>query len=60
MMVLGLVIQQGDTVSGVARRLADQFASARFSRSAAHQNLPSLASKGFVRLVEGSAESTVA
>ena len=51
MMVLGLVIQQQDTVAGVGRRLADQFASARFSRSSAHKNLPSLAEKGYVRLV---------
>jgi DNA-binding PadR family transcriptional regulator len=52
MMVLGLVIQQEDTVAGVARRLADQFASARFPPNSAHKNLPSLASKGYVRLVE--------
>ena len=51
MMVLGLVIQQPDTVAGVGRRLADQFASARFPRSSAHNNLPSLAAKGYVRLV---------
>jgi DNA-binding PadR family transcriptional regulator len=51
MMVLGLVIQQRDTVAGVDRRLADQFASARFSRGSAHKNLPSLAEKGYVRLV---------
>jgi DNA-binding PadR family transcriptional regulator len=52
MMVLGLVIQQDDTVAGVDRRLADQFASARFSRGSAHKNLPSLAEQGYVRLVE--------
>jgi DNA-binding PadR family transcriptional regulator len=52
MMVLGLVIRQQDTVAGVDRRLADQFASARFSRGSAHKNLPSLAEKGYVRLVE--------
>jgi DNA-binding PadR family transcriptional regulator len=51
MMVLGLVIQQQDTVAGVDRRLADQFVSARFSRGSAHKNLPSLAEKGYVRLV---------
>lgn len=39
MMVLGLVIQREDTVAGVARRLADQFASARFPRSSEHKNL---------------------
>lgn len=52
MMVLGLVIQRQDTVSGVARRLADQFASAQFSKNTAHGNLPRLAEKGYVRLVE--------
>jgi DNA-binding PadR family transcriptional regulator len=52
MMVLGLVVQQPDSVAGVARRLADQFASARFPKTSAHTNLPSLAEKGYVRLVE--------
>lgn len=52
MMVLGLVIQRQDTVAGVARRLADQFSSARFPKTAAHGNLPRLAKKGLVRLVE--------
>lgn len=52
MMVLGLVIQQGDTVAGVDRRLADQFPSERFSRGSAHKNLPSLAKKGYVRLLK--------
>jgi len=52
MMVLGLVIQQHDTVAGVDRRLADQFASARFTRGSAHKNLPSLAEKGYVRLIK--------
>jgi DNA-binding PadR family transcriptional regulator len=51
MMVLGLVVQQPDSVAGVARRLADQFASARFPKTSAHNNLPSLAAKGYVRLV---------
>jgi DNA-binding PadR family transcriptional regulator len=52
MMVLGLVVQEADSVAGVARRLADQFASARFPKTSAHTNLPSLAEKGYVRLVE--------
>ncbi len=52
MMVLGLVIQQQDTVTGVARRLTEQFASARFPKTAAHGNLPRLARKGLVRLIE--------
>jgi DNA-binding PadR family transcriptional regulator len=52
MMVLGLVIQEADTIAGVGRRLADQFASASFPRGSAHSNLPRLAEKGYVRLVE--------
>jgi DNA-binding PadR family transcriptional regulator len=51
MMVLGLVVQEPDSVAGVARRLADQFASARFPKTSAHNNLPSLARDGYVRLV---------
>jgi DNA-binding PadR family transcriptional regulator len=52
MMVLGLVAEEPDTVAGVGRRLADQFASASFPRSSAHKSLPRLAERGFVRLVE--------
>jgi DNA-binding PadR family transcriptional regulator len=51
MMILGLVIQQQDTVAGVARRLADQFAVAQFPKGSAYDNLPSLAKKGYVRLI---------
>jgi DNA-binding PadR family transcriptional regulator len=59
MIVLGLVIQQQDTASGVARRLADQFASARFSKSTAYNRLPGLAEKGYLRLVEGGVETSL-
>jgi DNA-binding PadR family transcriptional regulator len=51
MMVLGLVIQEADTVSGVARRMADRFEVARFPAGSAYDNVPSLAKKGYVRLV---------
>jgi DNA-binding PadR family transcriptional regulator len=51
MMVLGLVIQQPDTVSSVARRLSDRFKVARFPDASAYDNMPSLAKKGYVRLV---------
>jgi DNA-binding PadR family transcriptional regulator len=51
MMVLGLVVQQQDTVAGVARRLSDRFAVAGFPKGSAYDNLPSLADKGFVRVV---------
>jgi DNA-binding PadR family transcriptional regulator len=59
MMVLGLVVQQPDSVAGVARRLADQFASARFPKTSAHNNLPSLAAKGYVRLLETGEKSSL-
>lgn len=36
-------------MADIARRLADQFPSAGFARSAAYENLPSLARKGDVR-----------
>jgi DNA-binding PadR family transcriptional regulator len=52
MMVLGLVVQQQDTVAGVARRLSDQFVSARFSKTTAHKTLPRLAKKDYVRVIE--------
>jgi DNA-binding PadR family transcriptional regulator len=52
MIVLGLVIQRQDTVTGIARRLADQFASARFPKASAYKNLPRLAEMGYVRLIE--------
>jgi DNA-binding PadR family transcriptional regulator len=59
MMVLGLVIQQPDTAAGVGRRLAEQFASARFPRSSAHKNLPNLAERGYIRLVERGSEPSL-
>ncbi len=52
MMILGLVVQQEDTVAGVARRLNNQFPFARFARTAAYKDLPVLAGKGYVRLIE--------
>jgi len=51
MAVLGLVIDQPDSVSGVSRRLADRFPHARFARNSAHNNLPSLHRQGLVRLI---------
>lgn len=59
MMVLGLVIQQQDTASGVARRLDDQFASARFPKSSAYNNMRGLAGKGYLRLVEKGVEPSL-
>ncbi len=51
MLVLGLVVRQPDTVAGIGRRLADHFRVASFPKGSAHGNLPSLAKKGYVRLV---------
>lgn len=51
MMVLGLVIQQPDTIAGVARRLIDHFEVARFPGGSAYDNMPRLASSGYLRLV---------
>jgi DNA-binding PadR family transcriptional regulator len=59
MMVLGLVVQEPDTAAGVARRLAEQFASARFPRSSAHKNLPNLAERGYLRLLEKGPEPSL-
>ncbi len=52
MMILGLVVQRSDTVAGIARRLNDQFASARFSKTTAYVRLPALAEQGYLRVVE--------
>jgi DNA-binding PadR family transcriptional regulator len=52
MMVLGLVVQRPDTVSGIARRLNDQFASARFSKATAYVRMPALADQGLLRMVK--------
>lgn len=51
MMVLGLVVQQPDTIAGVARRLIDEFEVARFPGGSAYDNMPSLASSGYLRLI---------
>ncbi len=52
MAILGLVIKRPDTVSGVALRLTEEFPRTQWTRSIAHNALPSLAKQGFVRLVE--------
>lgn len=58
MVALGLVIREPDTIAGVARRMTDQFESARFGSNAAHKSLPSLAEKGFLRLIAESRSGT--
>ena len=59
MAILGLVIQQADTPSGVALRLTKDFRSARWSKSIAHNTMPSLAKQGFLRLVEKGAKNSL-
>src|SRR5450759_3173227 len=46
MAILCLVVQQPDTVASVGLRLTETFPHARWSRNAAHGNLPSLAKQG--------------
>lgn len=53
MMVLGLACEEAGTVADIQRRLSDLFRAAAFAKNAAHTNLPQLASKGHVRLVDG-------
>jgi DNA-binding PadR family transcriptional regulator len=57
--VLSLVVQESDTVAGVSRRLKEQFKAARFPESSAHNNIRSLASVGYLRLVEEGSEPTL-
>jgi hypothetical protein len=59
MAILGLVIQQADTAAGVGARLVDRFPRARWSRSVAHNDLPSLAKQGLVRMVERGARPSL-
>jgi DNA-binding PadR family transcriptional regulator len=59
MAILGLLIQQPDHAAGVALRIAKEFPSASWSRSVAHNDLPSLAKQGLVRLVEKGAKKSL-
>jgi DNA-binding PadR family transcriptional regulator len=56
MAILGLVAQKPDTVNGVGMRLVERFPHGRWSRSVAHNSLPSLEKQGLVRMVERGAE----
>jgi DNA-binding PadR family transcriptional regulator len=56
MAILGLVVQKADTVNGLGTRLVERFPHGRWSRSVAHNSLPSLEKQGLVRLVERGAE----
>jgi hypothetical protein len=59
MAILGLVIQEADTAAGVGARLVDRFPRARWSRSVAHNDLPSLARQGLVRMVQPGAKPSL-
>jgi DNA-binding PadR family transcriptional regulator len=59
MAILGLVVQQPDSIAGVGRRLSERYPHARFARNAAHNNIPSLNRQGFVRLVEHGKQSAL-
>ncbi|HUN77487.1 MAG TPA: hypothetical protein VMU32_01055 [Solirubrobacteraceae bacterium] len=52
MAILGLVIEQADSPAGVGARLVDRFPRARWSRSVAHNDLPSLAKQGLVAMIQ--------
>jgi DNA-binding PadR family transcriptional regulator len=52
MAVLGLVVQQPDTIAGVAYRLSEVFPRARWSAGAAHSSMPSLAEQGLLEVVQ--------
>lgn len=56
MAILGLVVQKTDTVNSLGARLVERFPHAQWSRSVAHNSLPSLEKQGLVRLVEHGAE----
>ena len=59
MAILGLLIQQSDTASGLALRIEKEFRSMRWSKSIAHNTVPSLAKQGFVRLIEKGAKDSL-
>lgn len=58
MAVLGLVVQQPDTIAGVAFRLSETFPRARWSPGAAHSNMPNLAKQGLLRVAREGPEPT--
>jgi hypothetical protein len=59
MAILGLVIQAPDTAAGVGARLVERLPRARWSRSVAHNDLPSLARQGLVRMVEAGSKPSL-
>jgi DNA-binding PadR family transcriptional regulator len=55
MAILGLVVQEADTLNGVRSRLAERFPNAAWSRSIAYSAMPSLARRGSIRIVRSGA-----
>jgi len=51
-----LVVQKTDTVNSLGARLVERFPHAQWSRSVAHNSLPSLEKQGLVRMIEQGAE----
>jgi len=56
MAILGLVVQKPDTVNGLGTRLVERFPHGQWSRSVAHNSLPSLEKQGLVRIIGQGAE----
>jgi len=53
MIVLGLLLQDPDTPAGVAARLKERFASARFASSTAHTTCERLLAEGWIAVMPG-------
>jgi DNA-binding PadR family transcriptional regulator len=52
--MLGLLVQEPDTIASLAGRLAERFPNECWSRSSVHKNMPSLVNRGLVRPTEAS------
>jgi DNA-binding PadR family transcriptional regulator len=53
--MLGLLVQQPDTIANLAGRLAERFPNECWSRSSVHKNMPGLVSRGLAAPTEASA-----
>jgi DNA-binding PadR family transcriptional regulator len=59
MAILGLLVQQPDTINGVKLRLTERLPSGGWSRSIAHGSMASLARQDFVRVSREGAERSL-
>jgi DNA-binding PadR family transcriptional regulator len=57
--ILGLVVEEADTLNGVRSRLAERFPDAGWSRSIAYSAMPSLARQGSIRMIRGGTERSL-